>query len=141
MQSGLRAVFLVGMMSSVAVFERDGLKLWYGVTGSGPAVVLHTGGGGDSDMFGPAGYVDALLQGGYRVVCFDHRGHGRSEKPLRREQHRTREYVGDVVALLDTLGLEAAAIVGYSQGMHIAIALAATYPDRVAAVVGIGTVG
>ena len=123
------------------MFERDGLSLWYSLSGSGPAVVLHTGGGGDSDMFATAGYVDALVGGGYRVVCFDHRGHGRSEKPLRREQHRTREYVDDVVGLLDTLGLETAAIVGYSQGMQIAIALAATHPDRVAAVVGIGAVG
>lgn len=128
-------------MLRVAVFERDGLKLWYRLSGSGPAVVLHTGGGGDSDMFDAAGYVDALVRDGYRAVCFDHRGHGRSEKPLRREQHRTREYVEDVIGLLDTLGLGAAAIVGYSQGMQVAIALAATHPQRVAAVVGIGTVG
>lgn len=92
-------------------------------------------------MFVSAGYAAALVEAGYQVVCFDHRGHGRSDRPLRREQHRTREYVEDVVGLLDTLGLRSAAIIGYSQGLEIAITLAATHPERVAAVVGIGTVG
>jgi pimeloyl-ACP methyl ester carboxylesterase len=125
----------------MTTFERDGLTLWFTERGAGSPVVLHTGGGGDSDMFVSAGYVDALVEAGHRVVCFDHRGHGRSGKPLRRDQHRTREYVADVVALLDTLHLPTAAIIGYSQGMHIAVALAASHPDRVAAVVGIGAVG
>lgn len=128
-------------MRDEATFERDGLRLWYAVTGSGPPVIVHTGGGGDSDMFVSAGYVEALVNGGYRVVCFDHRGHGRSGIPLRRDQHRTREYVEDVVALLDALQLPTAAILGYSQGMHVAVALAALHPERVSAVVGIGSVG
>lgn len=122
-------------------FDRDGVALWYAVSGAGRPVVLHTGGGGDSDMFVSAGYTDALIDGGYQVVCFDHRGHGRSDKPLTREQHATSEYVDDVVGLLDALDLPTAAIIGYSQGLDIAIALAATHPERVAAVVGIGTVG
>lgn len=122
-------------------FDRGGVELWYEEHGGGPVVVLHTGGGGDSDMFHHAGYVDALVGIGYRVVCYDHRGHGRSGKPLRRDQHRTIEYVEDVVSLLDAVGADSAAIVGYSQGMQIAISLAATHPERVAAVVGIGAVG
>lgn len=125
----------------MATFERDGLSLWYSVSGSGRPVILHTGAGGDSDMFASAGYVEALVSCGYRVVCFDHRGHGRSDTPLRRADHRTTEYVDDVVALLDALELPDAAVVGYSQGMAIAFALAAAYPERVAAVVGIGAVG
>lgn len=125
----------------MTTFERDGLRLWFTEAGSGPPVILHTGGGGDSDMFLPAGYTDALLEAGYRVISFDHRGHGRSAKPLRREQHLTREYAEDVVDLLDWLRLPSAAIVGYSQGMHIAFALAAKYPKRVSAVIGIGAVG
>ena len=125
----------------MTALERDGLSLWFTESGSGPPVILHTGGGGDSGMFVSAGYADTLVDAGYTVILFDHRGHGRSAKPLRREQHRTLEYAADVVGLLDALGLPSAAIVGYSQGMQIAVALAATHPDRVAAVVGIGAVG
>lgn len=36
-------------------------------------------------MFFSAGYAGALLDAGYQVVCFDHREHGRSGKPYRRE--------------------------------------------------------
>lgn len=125
----------------MTTFQRDGVSLWFTERGSGPPVILHTGGGGDSDMFVLAGYVDALVDGGYRVILYDHRGHGRSAKPLLRAQHLTVEYAADVVGLLDMLNLPFAAIVGYSQGMHIAVALAATHPERVAAVVGIGAVG
>lgn len=92
-------------------------------------------------MFRDAGYADALAAAGYRAILFDHRGHGRSGKPLRRSDHRTIEYVEDAHALLDTLAVRSASVIGYSQGMHVAMALAATHPDRVSAVVGIGAVG
>lgn len=129
------------MISRVGLFDRGGVALWYTVYGAGRPVVLHTGGGGDSDMFVSAGYTNALVKAGYQVVCFDHRGHGRSGKPLTREQHAMGKYVEDVVGLLDVLDLPRAAIIGYSQGMDIAIALAASHPERVGAMVGIGTVG
>ena len=92
-------------------------------------------------MFVSAGYVDALAGEGYQVVCFDHRGHGRSDKPLTREKHAMDAYVADVVGLLDELELATAAIIGYSQGRDIAVALAASHPQRVAALIGIGAVG
>lgn len=122
-------------------FERSNLELFYDEHGSGAPVVLHTGGGGDSRMFGPAGYVDALVADGYRVICYDHRGHGRSDSPARRRDHATIEYVEDLVALLDHVGEPSCAIVGYSQGMAIAVTFAATHPERVGALVGIGAVG
>jgi pimeloyl-ACP methyl ester carboxylesterase len=131
----------VGDARVVGRFQRGGVGLWYSSSGAGRPVILHTGGGGDSGMFASAGYVEALVAAGYRVVCFDHRGHGRSEKPFQREQHRLGEYVDDVAGLLDELQLPSAAIMGYSQGMQIAFELAARHSERVAAVVGIGAVG
>ncbi|MHB1928825.1 MAG: hypothetical protein ACYCUG_05290 [Acidimicrobiales bacterium] len=44
-----------------------------------------------------AGYADHLAD--RRRLLVDHRGHGRSDRPRRREDHRMEEYVADVVAV------------------------------------------
>jgi len=106
---------------------RAGISLFYSEEGAGPPVILHTGGAGDGDMFRPAGYVSALAAAGYRALAYDHRGHGRSGKPATVLEHGLEEYVDDVVALLDALAVESAAIVGYSKGMHVALGVAAAY--------------
>jgi pimeloyl-ACP methyl ester carboxylesterase len=123
------------------VFRHAGLDFWYSSVGEGPPVVVHAGARGDSGIYQAAGYVDALTEAGYRVVLFDHRGHGRSGKPLRREDHLTIAYVEDLVALLDELAVDRSAVIGFSQGMHVAVATAATHPDRIAALVGVGAFG
>jgi pimeloyl-ACP methyl ester carboxylesterase len=64
----------------------------------------------------------------YRVIAFDLRGHGKSDKP-----HDARAYDGlaaDVIALLDHLGIERAHLVGYSLGGIIAAKLLTTHPKR-----------
>lgn len=62
------------------VVERNGFRLYYADRGSGPAVLFHTGGGGDGRMWELAGYTEAL--GGCRQLLMDHRGHGRSDQPV-----------------------------------------------------------
>lgn len=89
-------------------------------------------------MWATAGYLDALP--GRRHVLLDHRGHGRSDQPQLLEAHRLGEYVADVIAVLDSEGIERAAFVGYSDGARVVFALAARHPQRVMAVVGIGGV-
>lgn len=117
---------------------RDGVRLHFVDRGSGMPVLFHTGGGGDHLMWEMAGYLGELS--GYRHLLFDHRGHGKSDKPTRVEAHAVGEYVADVVAVLDAVGVDAVAVVGYSDGAHIGYALAAAHPERVAAIVGIGAV-
>jgi pimeloyl-ACP methyl ester carboxylesterase len=73
-------------------------------------------------------------------VLFDHRGHGRSDRPEGVEAHRLEEYQADVIAVLDAEGIDRTAMVGYSDGGRLAYALAANHPERVAAVVGLGGV-
>lgn len=116
---------------------RDGVRLFYDDVGAGPAVLLHTGGGGDGRMWREAGYVSALP--GYRVLSLDHRGHGRSDKPADRAQHHLSEYVADVIAVLDEAAVDRTVLIGYSFGARVAYAVAANHPDRVTAVVGLGT--
>jgi pimeloyl-ACP methyl ester carboxylesterase len=89
-------------------------------------------------MWKSAGYLDALP--GRRHLLFDHRGHGRSDKPVDLEAHRMDEYIADVIAVLDSVGIDRAAMVGYSDGARLIYALAVRHPQRVAAIVGIGGV-
>jgi pimeloyl-ACP methyl ester carboxylesterase len=125
-------------MSIVPTITRNGVRLHYTDTGSGPAVFFHTGGGGDGTMWQTAGYLDALP--GRRHLLFDHRGHGQSDKPIDLEAHRIAEYIADVIAVLDSAGVDRAAMIGYSDGARILYALAARHPERVTAMVGIGGV-
>lgn len=83
----------------VPYVSRASVRLYYEDAGSGPVVLLHTGGGGDGRMWELAGYTTALA--GYRTLVMDHRGHGRSDRPAGRSAHRMSEYVADVIAVLD----------------------------------------
>jgi len=117
---------------------RNGVRLYYSHSGTGPPAFFHTGGGGDGTMWRTAGYLDALP--GRHHLLFDHRGHGRSDKPHDPEAHRMDEYIADVIAVLDSASIDRAAMLGYSDGARIVYALAARHPERVTAVVGIGGV-
>jgi pimeloyl-ACP methyl ester carboxylesterase len=123
----------------VPYVNRAGVRLYYEAEGAGPAVLLHTGGGGDSRMWELAGYTTALA--GYRILLMDHRGHGRSDCPAGKPAHRISEYVADVIAVLDDADVGRAALVGYSAGATVAFAVASRQPGRVGAVAGIGAVG
>ena len=118
-------------------FTRDGVELYYEVVGAGPPVVLHTGGAGSGTMWRDGGYVDRLRE--FTVVLFDHRGRGRSGRPGGMEAHRMAEYVADVSALADALGLPRFAFVGYSFGGAVGFATAIA-DSRLAALVALGCV-
>jgi pimeloyl-ACP methyl ester carboxylesterase len=123
----------------MAYTRRSGVRLHYRDAGSGSAVLLHTGGGGDGRMWDLAGYTAALA--GYRTLVLDHRGHGGSDCPPGVPAHRLGEYADDVIAVLDAAGVSTSALVGYSAGARIAYAAARAYPRRISAVAGIGAVG
>jgi pimeloyl-ACP methyl ester carboxylesterase/predicted glycosyltransferase len=74
----------------------------------------------------------------FRVVTFDGRGNGRSDRPAGAMAYRNEEYVEDARAVLDATGTDRAVVVGLSCGVTWAVLLAATYADRVRALVAIG---
>jgi pimeloyl-ACP methyl ester carboxylesterase len=90
-------------------------------------------------MWKQGGYVEGL--DGFRRILIDHRGHGRSDKPKGVENHLMERYVADVLAVLDTLGIERAAFWGYSAGSWVGYALAAAYPERIATLIASGAIG
>jgi pimeloyl-ACP methyl ester carboxylesterase len=105
----------------------DGIKLWYAVFGAKhPATVLLLHGGlANSDYWGKL--VPELARR-YRVVVIDSRGHGRSSRnatPIGYEL-----MAQDALALLDTLHIERAAVVGWSDGAITGLEIAIHHPER-----------
>jgi pimeloyl-ACP methyl ester carboxylesterase len=75
--------------------------------------------------------IAALTQAGFRVVAPDLRGFGASGKPAEVSDYRIGKSVADMVAVLDTLEIERAHVVGHDFGAGLAWALALMAPDRV----------
>jgi pimeloyl-ACP methyl ester carboxylesterase len=110
--------------------ERQGARIWYATYGSGPSVILLHGGLGHSGNWGYQ--VPALVEGGYRAVLIDSRGHSRSTRDARPFSYEL--MASDVLAVMDVLHLEKAGLVGWSDGACTALVLAATAPSRAAGV-------
>src|SRR3712207_6094917 len=66
-----------------------------------------------------------------RVVTFDGRGNGRSDRPAAVEAYTEREYAADALAVMEATGTERAFIVGLSAGVLWGVLLAAEHPERV----------
>ena len=117
----------------------DGTRLRMIDSGNGggtPVVLIH---GIGASMYGWRYAVPAIVAAGYRVVAFDNRGFGFSEKPA--HGYHNADYVRLVVALLDSLGISSAVLVGHSMGGAIAAEVALTHPDRVRGLVLIDAAG
>jgi len=110
--------------------ENDGAHVWYAAHGSGQPVILLHGGLGNSRNWGYQ--VPALVRNGYRAVLIDSRGHGRSTRDAR--PYTYEQMASDVLAVMNALDLEKAALVGWSDGACIALILADKSPERVAGV-------
>ena len=67
----------------------------------------------------------------HRVVTFDGRGNGRSDRPAGTEAYDDDQYVSDALAVLDATGTGQAVLVGLSRGGRWAVELAAARPERV----------
>jgi pimeloyl-ACP methyl ester carboxylesterase len=66
----------------------------------------------------------------FRVVTFDGRGNGRSDRPPTAQAYDDDQYVADALAVLDATGTREAVLVGLSRGGRWAVELAATRPER-----------
>jgi pimeloyl-ACP methyl ester carboxylesterase len=99
--------------------ENDGARIWYSAFGAGAPVILLHGGLG-------------LFANGYRAVVMDSRGHGHSTRDGRPYSYEL--MASDVLAVMNALHFDRAALVGWSDGACTALILAAKHPGRVAGV-------
>jgi len=117
--------------------ERDGVRLYYEVYGSGEQTVL---------LLPTWSIIHSrhwkmqipYLARHCRVVTFDGRGNGRSDRPA--AGYEESEFAADALAVMNATGTARATLVSLSQGAQYALVLAAEHPDRVtgAAFVGPG---
>ncbi len=114
--------------------ERDGVKTYYEVMGSGPTTVmllptwslLHA-----RVWKGTAPYLSRH----FRVITFDGRGNGKSDRPSGPDQYSEQAFVADALAVLDHLKIQKTFTVSLSMGARWNLHLAAEHAERIQAAV------
>ncbi|KAJ6878177.1 bifunctional epoxide hydrolase 2-like [Populus alba x Populus x berolinensis] len=117
--------------------EVRGLKLHAAEIGNGPNVVLFLH--GFPEIWYTWRYqMKAVAAAGYRAIAIDFRGYGLSEQPAEPEKGNFMDLVDDVVALLDTLGINKVFLIGKDFGSITAYLVAVVHPERVSGLVSLG---
>jgi len=119
--------------STTGYADVNGLHLYYETYGSGAPLVLLHGGMLTIDL-NFASLIPTLAQT-HTVIGVEMQGHGRTANIDREITYAN--LATDIVALLDHLGIERAAVLGHSMGGGVALELAVNHPDRVSAIVPI----
>lgn len=103
-----------------------GAGIYYELDGEGPPLVLTTGQG-----TGPEARAEliASLAQQHRVLSYDQRGTGRSERV--RQGQSIEDLAGDIAGLMDHVGFDRAHLMGLSTGTGKATSFAALHPERV----------
>ncbi len=117
--------------------ERDGVRIYYEVYGTGDSTVLLL------PTWSLLHSRHWKMQIPYlarhcRVVTFDGRGNGRSDRPRDEAAYGEREFAADALAVMDATETERAVIIGFSLGGQRGLLLAAEHPERVEGAVFIG---
>jgi pimeloyl-ACP methyl ester carboxylesterase len=110
------------------LIDTGATKLYYELQGSGPALLLITGGTGDAGEW--AGVAPALADG-HTVITYDRRGMSRSPRPDGWTATSISEQADDAAGLLRALEAAPALVVGHSGGASIACELVARHPQLV----------
>jgi pimeloyl-ACP methyl ester carboxylesterase len=117
--------------------ERDGVRVFYEVYGSGePTILLLPSWSIVHSRFWKMQIP--YLARRYRVIAFDPRGNGRSDRPATAEAYAESEFAADALAVMDATGTDRAVLVSLSMGAQRSLILASDHADRVAGMVFIG---
>lgn len=118
-------------------FDSDGVTIAYldlAPTGEGsgdPILLIHGFASSHAVNWVNTQWTKTLTHAGRRVVLFDNRGHGRSQKLYDPEAYHSATMAEDARRLLDHLAIERADVMGYSMGARISAHLALAHPGRV----------
>jgi pimeloyl-ACP methyl ester carboxylesterase len=115
--------------------QANGIHLHFVEQGEGPLVVLCHG---FPELWCSwRQQLPALAAAGFRAVAVDMRGYGQSDRPEAIDQYTLMHLVGDMVGLLDALGVQQAVIAGHDWGAVVAWNAALLRPDRFRAVIAL----
>jgi pimeloyl-ACP methyl ester carboxylesterase len=113
-------------------FNSGGVRIAFETAGEGPPILLVHGFASTGRVnWWDTGWVKTLAEAGRRVITFDHRGHGESEKLYDPALYPAVEMAEDARRLLDHLGIGQADVMGYSMGARVSAFLAIHHPERV----------
>jgi len=130
-------LFPAGTEFTARSLQVDGTRIRYIDVGRGaPVVFLH---GLGASMYAWRRNLAAVAAAGFRVIAFDNRGFGLSDKPP--APYDNAAYARLAIALMDSLRLTDAVLVGHSMGGAIAAQVAIEYPARVRGLVLVGSAG
>ena len=125
-------LFALTAAAAVAADDRyavlDGVRIHYIDRGKGEPIVLLHGGTGNLESWIASGVV-ANLEKDFRVIAYDARGAGKSDKPHDATAYG-RQQALDVARLLDALGIKRAHIVGFSLGASTVAQALTLNPER-----------
>jgi pimeloyl-ACP methyl ester carboxylesterase len=113
----------------------NGISVHIAEQGSGPLVLLCHG--FPESWYSWRHQLDALSAAGFHAVAPDMRGYGQTDRPEAIDQYTLFHLVGDMVGLLDGLGVEQAVIAGHDWGAPVAWHAALLRPDRFRAVMAL----
>jgi pimeloyl-ACP methyl ester carboxylesterase len=119
------------------VTSRDGTRLQAWTNDAvGPTVLLCNGLG--TNPFAWPALLDPAC--GVRVISWNHRGTGGSERPADHERVSVDSFVEDAVAVMDDAGIDKCVLMGWSIGVNTMFELAVTHPERVTGLYAVGGV-
>jgi len=107
-------------------------KIAYLDEGEGDVILLIHGfaSNADTNWVGP-GWVQLLVDRGYRVIALDNRGHGASQKFYEEDDYLLEKMADDAASLLAHLEISQSYVMGYSMGARISSTLASRNPEVV----------
>jgi pimeloyl-ACP methyl ester carboxylesterase len=113
-------------------FNSAGVEIAFNDQGQGQPILLIHGFASNSRVNWEAtGWVKTLLGAGYRVITFDHRGHGESEKLYDPAQYSAPIMADDAARSLAHLDIKQSAVMGYSMGARVTAFLTLQHPELV----------
>lgn len=112
-------------------FNSGGVEIAYQTAGDGPPILLIHGFASNARVnWWDTSWVKTLTEPGRRVITFDHRGHGASEKLYDPALYPAAEMAEDARRLLDHLEIVQADVMGYSMGARVSAFLTIAHPAR-----------